>query len=246
MRQGPLKTILNAVGIGGLIRRRRNRHRGRQIRRGLAELKPHEVGRERWSEAMSQVREGWNNGGWAAENDYFIEIARTTLATGGRIVECGSGLTSLVLARLIGQSPSPRQYDILEHNVEWLERVRRAGPGLFNVKCVNLLHAPLVSHADFDWYDVSCLPTEPKISVLICDGPPGGGRGGRYGALPVLRDRLASGALIFFDDADKPHGRETIKVWAKEFGVETQSTSESGRFVVLRMPGSAEYYVATR
>jgi len=73
------------------------------------------------------------------------------------------------------------------------------------------------------------------FSLVICDGPPGTTKGGRYGLLPVLDKRLPPGATILLDDAGRPAETELIRRWENEahFKTEIRGDRERG-FAVMR------------
>jgi hypothetical protein len=160
-------------------------------------------------ESLFMLAEGWGNQGFAAKTDYLRQVAKLAATTESPILECGSGLTTLLLGRLAGR----RGVEIwsLEHISEWCHRVNRT---LERYRLpVNCVHAPLVDHGEFDWYDVPA--NLPKFSLVICDGPPANTRGGRYGLLPILHQRL-SGAKVLLDDASRPNEQAILERWRKE------------------------------
>jgi hypothetical protein len=86
--------------------------------------------------------------------------------------------------------------------------------------------APLESRGAFDWYsDVPALKPVAEIQAVICDGPPQGTRGGRYGLLPCMQSRLSRGAKIIVDDSHRDAERQMIARWLQE---------SDGRLVVER------------
>ena len=90
----------------------------------------------------------------------------------------------------------------------------------------------MISYGDFDWYEVT--PNLPEeFSLVVCDGPPGMTRGGRYGLLPVMRERL-HGAEVLLDDASRAEEQKILSVWKTEFG--TTYELESERYARLRLP----------
>ena len=194
----------------------------RQTMREIAKLPPGEIPSR---ELLKKLRLGWDNQGWDAKLDYFEEIARRAVTTKGPILECGSGLSSLVMGYLAGR----RNIEVwsLEHNSDWHRRVskvirRHRVPGL------NLCLAPLRDYGEFNWYDPPLAKMPAKFSLVICDGPPDLAHGGRYGLLPVLGDRIESGSVILFDDAREPGQPEVLQRWATETGasVELRETEE--------------------
>jgi hypothetical protein len=121
----------------------------------------------------------------------------------------------------------------LEHDPEWF-RVTELELRRFGLEA-NLRLTPLRDYGTFDWYDVerSDLPT---FSLVICDGPPGSTRGGRYGLLPVLGERLAPGCTILLDDAGRPDEREALQGWQSRASVSYETRGDERPFAVVRLP----------
>jgi Methyltransferase domain len=136
------------------------------------------------------------------------------------IVELGSGVSTVVLARLARQLGG-RTWAV-EHHPGWAGWVRRQleREGLGEVATV--LDAALTPHPrsldGAPWYGEEALSGLPAsgIELLLVDGPPGYGDGmarSRYPALPVLGGRLAPGALVILDDAGRPGETEILDAW---------------------------------
>jgi hypothetical protein len=196
----------------------------------LARLQPGEIPSR---ELLKKLRLGWDNQGFDAKLDYLEEIIKRGMTTEGPVLECGSGLTTLVLGQLAGRRKV--QTWSLEHNVDWYRRVSNA-VARNHVPGVNLLLAPLREYGQFKWYDPPLGEMPAQFSLVICDGPPILANGGRYGLLPVLGDRLA-GAVILFDDARKPGQPEVLRRWADERGVTVElRETEEVSFAVVTCP----------
>src|SRR5262249_50220101 len=128
----------------------------------------------------------------------------------GPILECGSGLTTFLLA-----FASRHTVWSLEHLGEWQRRI----PSLLNWTgtSANLLLSPLQRYGSDDWYAIPAgMPS--NFRLVVCDGPPGSTLGGRYGLMPVLGHKLQDGATILLDDADRPEERSVLEQWEKEAG----------------------------
>ncbi len=141
------------------------------------------------------------------------------------VVELGSGISTVVLARLARQLSGA--VVSVEHLPEWAGWVRRAlqRDGLESVATV--LEAPLRPHplalGGAPWYAEDALAALPDkgIELLLVDGPPGYGAGmarSRYPALPRLADRLAPGALVVLDDAEREGEAQILNRWEAELG----------------------------
>jgi hypothetical protein len=187
--------------------RQRERASFRALRRSIPALRRDPRGEDAiWRDLVH----GW--GGWAASPDYLDAVAAAAVNEGGAILECGSGLTTVVLATIAEQTGA--QVWSLEHDPHWYEVTDKA-LRKFGLQA-NLELTPLQSYVDFDWYSVD--PNVlPRFSLVICDGPPSSTtRGGRYGLMPVFGDRLTAGCVVLLDDADRPGEQETLCRWRAE------------------------------
>lgn len=161
---------------------------------------------------------GWGNS-WSADASYLAGTVRHAFEADGPILECGSGLTTLVLCIIAAKKNVPVL--TLEHAAEWAAKVneslRQAGLTSHTVTT-----APLKDYGDFAWYDVSAVRMPDCISLVICDGPPSDTKGGRYGLLPVAHDHLKTGCVILLDDADREGEKTVLRRWEIEFSTVTQ------------------------
>jgi predicted O-methyltransferase YrrM len=156
---------------------------------------------------------------WSAEEDFLLLLAEYCLENPpDSILECSSGLSTLVLARCC-QLNGRGQVISLENGEEYARATRKdlAFLGLENQ--ARVLHTPLVHQEvngrEFDWYSLPALPE--NIDMLVVDGPPGFlQKHSRYPALPLLRDRLKDGCHIYLDDAAREDEREIVNLWCQE------------------------------
>ena len=164
---------------------------------------------------LEDLQEGWANHGMAAHTDYLAEVCRQSLRAERAILECGSGLTTLLLGLLAGRRGVPVWS--LEHLPEWRDRVASV-VARHRIPEVHLLLAPLEDYGAFTWY----APQEPlpaNFDLVVCDGPPSDTRGGRYGMLPVMRGRVDQRTVILLDDADRPGEHQVLTQWKQEAAV---------------------------
>lgn len=154
----------------------------------------------------------WGNAAWSADPTLLRAILGDALQARGPILECGSGLSTLLLGVIAQATGQPLV--TLEHDRSWAERVRRE-LRLHAIQGVELHQGPLRSHGAFDWYDPpSSLP--PQFALVVCDGPPGNTRGGRSGLVPVMKDRLVPSTILYLDDIDRQAEQDIGKRWARE------------------------------
>jgi len=154
------------------------------------------------------------------------------LAERRRVVELGSGTSTILLARLLRQRWPAGGYRqvAVEHDAAWAGWVTNQleREGLSEGTTVVL--APLVPHAraaqGLAWYDDDILRQGldqvlggDLIDLLIVDGPPADTAEkvlSRYPALPVLAARLAPGATVVLDDVERPGEQEVLRRWEHE------------------------------
>jgi hypothetical protein len=201
------------------------------LRLALLGLRAWPVGRPVPAALLSSLARAWGNYGFAPPREYVEVVAEHARRTRGPVLECGSGLTTLVLAALAGRRGVPVLS--LEHLEEWRRSVAAALAAL-NAPASRVLAAPLRDYGAFAWYAVP--PELPRdFRLVVCDGPPGDTKGGRYGLLPVLQDKLAPGALILLDDADRPDEAAILDRWRREAGWQAR---RRGRYAVITVSGA--------
>ena len=135
------------------------------------------------------------------------------------VVELGSGVSTVVLGRLLGQRCG--RLSSVEHDPDWAGVVR----GLLETNglgdAVRLIEGPLEPHPlaldGAQWYSEAALVALPDdIDLLLVDGPPGNEAGierSRHPALPVLGERLGRGAMVVLDDAERPGEQGVLENW---------------------------------
>ncbi|MFO1190146.1 MAG: class I SAM-dependent methyltransferase [Alphaproteobacteria bacterium] len=157
---------------------------------------------------------------WIASPDLLIELARhVRRAKPKRVVECGSGASTVVIARALQQNGAGHIYS-LDHDPTFAEitRQRLIEAGLSDYATV--ITAPL-REQNFGahrsaWYNIPILPDGPYDLVVI-DGPPEiGGTQARYPAGPTLVSRLAPGGVVFVDDTVRTDEQEIAARWIQE------------------------------
>lgn len=183
---------------------------------------------------LADLRQCWGNHSFVANVDYLEEVAYRAATTPGPILECGSGLTTILLGILAGR----RGVEIyaLEHISSWHEIVSNKLQQL-RVPGVTLLLSPLRDYGGFTWYEPPSESLPEKFSLVICDGPPGKVPGGRYGLLPVLQDRICANNVILLDDADRPGELAVLHRWSTEAGAEVSlERKATGTFALVSCP----------
>jgi hypothetical protein len=149
---------------------------------------------------------GWGNRAYIAEVEYLRGIVDGARTATGSILECGSGLSTLVTGALI-EGTKTTLY-ALEHDSDWYARTC-AMVEKFSLRNVRPVYAPLKDFGGFCWYEIREADLPRDISLVLCDGPPGYTKGGRYGLLPVCKPIFA-GALILVDDYKRAENKSSL------------------------------------
>jgi predicted O-methyltransferase YrrM len=180
---------------------------------------------------LNELVRGWGNS-WSAQHEFLEASLRETRATDGNILECGSGL-STVLIGAVAQARGLRVWS-LEHEPKWADRVRQT-LRKYRIHSVTVCMAPVRSYGDFDWYAQTSLQSLPgKISLVICDGPPGATRGGRYGLVPVMLDKLRADCTILLDDGARDEERSIAARWSRLLKANPEFIGSEKPFIRLR------------
>lgn len=148
-------------------------------------------------------------------------IADITINRRNFVVELGSGLSTLYIARVLAESGG--HLVAVEDDAEWRiivgSMLARAGL----TASVTLVDAPLqpCPHAldGLDWYDtagVTAAIGDRPIDLLLVDGPKAFDaprRRARFPAWPVLGPMMAPRAAIALDDANRPGEQDVLARW---------------------------------
>jgi predicted O-methyltransferase YrrM len=161
-------------------------------------------------------------GGWAMTAASMRRIVTEVLERRPLVVlEAGSGVSTVVLAKALQSSKGGGRLISLEHDPTWAERTRRQLVLHEVENVVELVVRPLVPQtaagATLSWYDLAGVDLSTPVEVVLIDGPPkASGPNARFPALPLLVDALSSNAVVFVDDAGRAEEREAIKRWTTD------------------------------
>lgn len=204
-----------------------------QLKRLLDELARDATGFAYSRNRVAQLVEAWGNRVWGAGEEYVRACILACLETQGPSLECGSGLTTLIAGIIAGLKGFAHW--ALEHDLTWFNKVKRFLE-LFGVKSVVLVLAPLkVYREGFVWYDAPLERMPHGFRLVICDGPPGGVPGGRYGLSAIVGRRLAKDCVILLDDAHREKERAIAAKWERELGATVQMKGTKRPYFELKV-----------
>lgn len=182
-------------------------------------------------DTLNNIWSEWGNSGWSANPQFARKMLELANDSDKCILECGSGFTTLVLGYLAAERGN--EVWSLEHDARWHKYVttvlQRTG-----IDCVNLCHTPLCDYGKYDWYDISDIKLPDNVGLVVCDGPPGGTRGGRSGLFPSVSDRFSTNCSILLDDVNRPSEMNLAVHWSAEGSFSLQVFQSHGKqFAVL-------------
>lgn len=187
---------------------------------------------------ISDLIYGWANEGWSALEEYISGCFKHAIKCDGPILECGSGLTTILLGVIAQQSGNIVWS--LEYNIVWGERVSKYLKK-YQITSVRLCVKPLKNYGDFFWYDPPLDLMPERFAMIVCDDPPGDTRGGRYGLLPVMKARLKPGAVILLDDAARESEKAITSRWVSEFNSSYEIFGCKKPYIKIIVPDAADH-----
>ena len=179
---------------------------------------------------LRQLKWWWCNPGYTASVDYLKAICREADRTHGSILECGSGLTTLLAVAMSAKHGIGLH--ALEHRKDAYDRMVYV-LGALKIGGVHLHHCPLTTFKGFDWYDIGGQDLPRSIALVICDGPPGSTDGGRYGLVPLMKTAFDSSCRILIDDTHRRKERWIIQHWCLDPSLRIKQTRHHHSFTEL-------------
>lgn len=184
------------------------------------------------SDVLVRLMNGWGNTDWSASDEYLLATMDEFSRTDGPLLECGSGLSTIILGVLA--STAGREVWTLEHSAEWAAKVSRVLEEL-EIDSVHLRVRPLKDYGTFSWYDPPLESMPRNFSLVVCDGPPGSSHGGRSGMLSIMRDYLTKYVSILLDDTIRHEEREIARFWAASLGTTVENCGVDNPFATIRV-----------
>ena len=178
--------------------------------------------------------------GWAATPELGARLYQLVRdKTPDLVVELGSGASSVIIAAALEENGEGRLISV-DQSEDYAEQTNRqlARQGL-SIRA-QVVVAPIIETSVDGrpslWYDPDRIPEAGPIDMLVIDGPHRElQKMARYPALPMLFDRLAPGAIIVLDDADRKDERKSVQAWVDSFdGLEAEFVETSKGLAVLR------------
>ena len=160
---------------------------------------------------------------WALAPDALqVLVALVAELRPKHVVEFGSGLSTVALARAAAPSGRPAISSI-DHDPVYAARTEELLRQHGGDQLVSLQVAPLVARVRADGLhphyllERASLASERPAELVLVDGPPAA-LGGRTGMLYQALDVAEAGTVVLLDDAERDLEREALHEWDERLG----------------------------
>jgi Methyltransferase domain len=150
------------------------------------------------------------------------------------VVECGAGISTLVLARYAALASSEGESCCivsLEQDFETTQSVRLRLSSVSLDRFVQVVHSPLDANDNYSLHNFEkVLARLPRkcIDFLVIDGP-AGAIGCRLETLPMLLGHCLGGAKWFLDDAFRDGEMRILHQWSRLASIEVEGIYPIGK-----------------
>ena len=210
----------------------RIKHQNYIFEKAIKEFKNKHHQIENHPEILQNLIYGWGNIGWSAMHDYLLEVLLSARKSKGIILECGSGLSSILISIVIEGTET--KLISLEHQETWGNRVKHI-IDKHKLSNVTIAICPIIKYEKFDWYDVKSIKFEDSIDMVVCDGPPSNTRGARVGLMPLMNKHLAKNAIILMDDYARDTEKDVIMEWKKTYNFSIKEKGSRDLYAILKI-----------
>ena len=221
---GPLRGIYRGVTasryspLRPVLEHLRHRRLLGRLRRSLAGLDAVTAPEQLTLEMMERIANAWSNRSYSGDPGFLLQMARLAFTSTGPVLDCGSGISTVVAARLVARRGET--VVSLEQDQEWHRHLARVLADL-RVENVQLWYTPLRPFDDFVWYDLGDRRLPARFGLISCDGPAVYSaawpaalyQSWRVGVVPVLLELKVDFDWILLDDETDPRARGVIARW---------------------------------
>lgn len=179
---------------------------------------------------ISTLIASWDNVSFSANPAYLRACIQLAANAQGPILECGTGLTTLVMG-VIAQKRSLSIWS-LEHIPAWAGRTATI-LSQRGIDSVNICVCGLIDKGEYSWYDAPLDRMPYDFVLVVCDGPPAETHGGRYGMLPSVQGHLANGAKIIVDDMLRTGEQAAVQRWLQEYDCSAQIYGDQQSYAIV-------------
>ena len=175
---------------------------------------------------------------WAAGPEFLCHISNEICINNRRnIVEFGSGITTIVLARLAKTNSIDLTITTIDQSPEWQNIVKQIAVRDGVDQYIKFVHNPIVPGRCENIAEIQqrLFVKEDKFDCVIVDGPASGHEFTRLESVPIVKDYLCNSFVIFFHDADRDEEKQLAVDWAKRLA--NVGLASFSRYAVLSSQG---------
>lgn len=185
----------------------------------------------------------------AAGPHYYAHILNDIIINNKKnIVDIGSGISTILIARLLKINNIPASVISIDHDRNWQNIVnnilKRDGIDHY----VSFITSPIIKSNKYTWYDKKKIvfPDNYYIDTLLVDGPIGmTSHLARLEAVPFLKKYLSSDCYtIYLHDTDRPDEKEIVRLWVTE--LPDAKVSAFNRYTLFSYGNKFEFYPQSR
>lgn len=171
----------------------------------------------------SAVDVRWNPGTVAPDLAEYL-IQALLLRRPKSVLECGCGVSTLILASALRTLGQQHQLLSLEHDGFWAGQIRSLLEAEQLSACADVVEARLepfrATNRCYSWYSArERVEATAPYDLVFVDGPPAvrSSDAGREAALYALFPLMRPGALLVLDDGNRPGERAAVAAWQKDY-----------------------------
>lgn len=134
------------------------------------------------------------------------------------IIEFGSGISTVILAKFIVENKLDAKIISIEDNKSWCDFIASQLEKYNCNQVVTLHHIPLMKNSsEVLWYDkneVAKVVNNQKFDLILVDGPSGGlGKAARKPAVPSIINNINDNFCVFLDDVRRADEKQILSDW---------------------------------
>ncbi|MFN3198382.1 MAG: O-methyltransferase [Bradymonadia bacterium] len=185
---------------------------------------------------------------WTASPELLVILSGLIAEhTPRRVVELGSGFSTLISAYTLEQHVEGGRVIAFDHEAQYAQATRDMITAHGLTDRATVVHAPLdntqTSLGEKPWYHTGALEAAlegEQIGLVLVDGPPGGTASlARHPAFEKLKPFLAPDALVVIDDSARDDEQKMIHHWRTLEQLEQRDHPVEKGVVVLRRGANA-------
>ena len=154
---------------------------------------------------------------WAPGPEFLCHLSNEICINNRRnVVEFGSGITTLVLARLAKINSINLNITTIDQSHEWQNVVKQIAVRDGIDQYIKFVHNPIEQGVYGNIAEVQqrIFSEKDKFDCAVLDGPASGHAFTRLESMPIVKDYLCNSFVVFFHDTDRNEEKQLAVEWA--------------------------------